>query len=411
MSSRKRTHLPPAKTGKSSPSVAPETTQDNPLGLDKPQLKELMKLEREAQKLEKTRLEQEERERLARIQAEQARLQAALDEQTQRLRQRGPTLTRDLGADAVEGSDDPAADGLLQKFRRGLAQTRHSLGEGLTRLVLGKKTLDAEVLAGLEELLLTADMGVETTTRLLALLQQRVQRHQLGDAALLRQALKEEVVRLMARPYPPLRLEAHKPAVVMFVGVNGVGKTTTIGKVAQHYCAQGKKVLLAAGDTFRAAAAEQLTLWSQRSHADVLFRDAGTDPSAVIHQAVKKGLDEGYDLVLCDTAGRLHTKVNLMEELKKMKRVAGKLVPGAPHETWLVLDANTGQNAIHQTRQFHQAVGLSGLIVTKLDGTARGGVIVGIHNEFQLPIRFVGLGEAAQDLEPFDPHTFAEQML
>jgi fused signal recognition particle receptor len=215
----------------------------------------------------------------------------------------------------------------------------------------------------------------------------------------------------MSRPYPPLAFEGRKPGVILFLGVNGTGKTTSIGKLAARFTGEGKRVLLAAGDTFRAAAAEQLAGWAARSGCAIVSRPEGSDPSGVVYHAAEQALAEGFDLLLVDTAGRLHTKHNLMEELKKIKRVIGKAIPDAPHESWLVLDANTGQNAIHQVREFHDAVGLTGLIVTKLDGTARGGVVVGIVNEFNLPIRYVGIGEAVEDLEEFDPSGFAEAVL
>jgi fused signal recognition particle receptor len=236
----------------------------------------------------------------------------------------------------------------------------------------------------------------------------------LADAAALQALVQEEIVRFMSRAYPAPRLDTLgpgvRPAVVLVVGVNGTGKTTTLGKLAAKYRSEGKKVLLAAGDTFRAAAAEQLGLWAQRAGVDLFAKPPGSDPSAVLYQAVQKAVAEGYDLVLCDTAGRLHTKSNLMEELKKSKRVLDKVLPGAPHETWLVLDGNTGHNAIRQAREFHQALGLTGIVVTKLDGTARGGMIVGIVNEFDVPIRYIGLGEAVEDLRPFEPRAFAESL-
>jgi len=215
---------------------------------------------------------------------------------------------------------------------------------------------------------------------------------------------------VMGRSYTPPNLNGQGPAVILFAGVNGTGKTTTIGKLAAQYRREGKRVLLAAGDTFRAAAAEQLAGWAERAGCDLFRQEEGANPSGVIYQALEKAAKEGYDLVLCDTAGRLHTKSNLMEELKKIKRVMGKVIPDAPHETYLVLDANNGQNAIHQARDFNEAIGLTGLIVTKLDGTARGGVVVGIVNEFELPVRYIGVGEGVDDLRPFDPAEFARSL-
>jgi len=276
--------------------------------------------------------------------------------------------------------------------------------------VLGKKEIDRQLLDDLEELLITADVGPETAERLLAAVREKVRRKELGDPDALRNTLREEVLRVMQRDFAESNLSGRKPAVLLFVGVNGTGKTTSIGKIAAKHAAEGKRVLLAAGDTFRAAAVEQLGEWAERAGCDIVSRGEGADPSSVIYQAVEKGVQEGYDLVLCDTAGRLHTKKNLMEELRKVRRVIAKLVPDAPHETWLVLDANTGQNAIFQARDFLAAVEVTGLVVTKLDGTARGGVVIGIMNEFNLPIRYIGVGERVADLRPFDPDLFVQSL-
>jgi fused signal recognition particle receptor len=292
-----------------------------------------------------------------------------------------------------------------------VSKTRQSLTTGLATVLLGKKELDRNVLERLEEVLLTSDMGLETAGRLLTRVRERARRNELSDLDRVKQVLKEEIHQIMSRRYPPPAWESQQPGVILFLGVNGTGKTTSIGKLASRFSGEGKRVLLAAGDTFRAAAAEQLGRWAERTGCEIVARPEGSDPSGVMFQAVERAQAGKFDLLLCDTAGRLHTKHNLMEELKKIKRVISKSLPRAPHETWLVLDANTGQNAIHQTREFHQAVGLTGLIVTKLDGTARGGVVVGIVNEFDLPIRYIGVGESAQDLEPFDPLAFADNLL
>ena len=367
--------------------------------------KALRKAEQELAARDKAQREAEQQQRLAQARSRAEEAQARLRAEEEARRQRAQLLARELPQE-----ETPQPRGLLRRLFSGLAKTRESLSGGLAQLVLGKKEIDPEVLLGLEELLYTADTGPETAQRLLGAVRQRVARRELTDPAMLRQALKEEVQRVMRREYAPMALEQHRPAVVLMVGVNGSGKTTTIGKLAAIHAAEGRRVLLAAGDTFRAAASEQLIGWGRRVGCEVVSKPAGSDPSAVIYEAVRRGMDEGYDLVLCDTAGRLHTKVNLMEELKKVKRVVAKLLPQAPHETLLVLDANTGQNAIIQTRDFLQAVGVTGLIVTKLDGTARGGVVVGIVNEFDLPIRYIGVGESVEDLRPFDAAAYAESL-
>jgi len=344
------------------------------------------------------------KEALRKAQEESRQIQEALKESQADLYARPSELTRDLETRQED------AEGLANKVSQGIAKTRRKLSEGLARLLLGRKELDPEVLEELEEVLLSSDLGPHTTTRLIRAVEERVRRAELKDPVRLKSVLREEIGRVLSREFPPLRLEAHPPVIVLFAGVNGSGKTTTIGKLGTLFTRQGRKVLLVAGDTFRAAAAEQLQTWAERSGCDLFRAEEGANPSGVIYQAVEKALREGHDLVLCDTAGRLHTKSNLMEELKKIKRVIGKLIPEAPQETLLVLDANNGQNAIHQTRDFHAAVGLTGLIITKLDGTARGGVIVGIVNEFELPVRYIGVGEGIDDLRPFDPMAFADSL-
>ena len=347
------------------------------------------------------------RARLQRLKDRQARVHEDLERQEAALRERKPELSRGL-------APAQAAGDWRERLKGAIAKTREIWATGLGRVFLGQGPVGAAQLDALEEALLGADVGPQVTARLLALAKERLKRQELPDTAALHALVRDEIVRLMSRVYPPARLDTLgpgvRPAVVLFVGVNGTGKTTTVGKLAAQYRRAGKKVLLAAGDTFRAAAAEQLGLWAQRAGADLFAKAPGSDPAAVLHQAVQKAIAEGYDLVLCDTAGRMHTKSNLMEELKKAKRVLAKVLPGAPHETWLVLDGNTGHNAIRQAREFHQALGLTGIVVTKLDGTARGGMIVGIVNEFDVPIRYIGLGEAVDDLRPFEPRAFAESL-
>jgi fused signal recognition particle receptor len=360
--------------------------------------------QREAE--ERARREREQAAALERARHSREQVRDSLAAEEALLRDREGALHKDLPP--AEPPPPPAT--LAERLRQGVAKTRERLAGGLGRIVLGRKELDRDALEELEELLLSADMGPQTTTRLIKALEAKLRRNALKDPARLKAALQAEVQAILGRPYDPPRLEGHKPAVILFAGVNGTGKTTTIGKLGAQYRREGLRVLLAAGDTFRAAAAEQLAGWAERAGCDLFRQAEGANPSGVIYQAVELGQREGYDRVLCDTAGRLHTKANLMEELKKIKRVIAKLIPDAPHETYLVLDANNGQNAIHQARDFHEAVGLTGLIVTKLDGTARGGVVVGIVNEFDLPVRFIGVGEGVDDLRPFDPQAFAQSL-
>lgn len=349
------------------------------------------------------------RTRLQHLKEEQARVQEALEQQEAALRGRKSELTRDLLPDEAAPKD------WRDRLRKAIAKTRDSWASGLGKVFSGGGPVNTDQVNDLEEALLAADVGPQVTARLVSLAKERLKRHELQDSAALQGLVREEIARFMGKDYPPARIDTLpatvRPGVILFIGVNGTGKTTTIGKLAAKYRAEGKKVLLAAGDTFRAAAAEQLGQWAERTGAGLFAKAAGSDPSAVLYQAVQKGTAEGYDLVLCDTAGRLHTKSNLMEELKKIKRVLEKVLPGAPHETWLVLDGNTGHNAVRQAREFHQALGLTGIIVTKLDGTARGGMIVGIVNEFDVPIRYIGLGESVEDLRTFDPRAFADSLI
>jgi fused signal recognition particle receptor len=277
-------------------------------------------------------------------------------------------------------------------------------------LLRGRSSIDEELLEDLEEILITADLGMQTTRKLIDALQQRRGRGQLETPEQLRSALMEGLEQLLQLDTRPLNVESAKPYVIMVVGVNGVGKTTTIGKLANQLTRQGKKVLLGAGDTFRAAAAEQLTIWGERAGADVVRHQEGADPGAVAFDAAKAAVARKADVLILDTAGRLHTKVNLMEELKKLRRILDREIPDAPHETLLVLDATTGQNALNQARLFNEAVAIDGIALTKLDGTAKGGIVVAIAAELQLPVRFVGIGEGVDDLRPFDPAMFVEAL-
>ncbi|HVV85188.1 MAG TPA: signal recognition particle-docking protein FtsY [Kofleriaceae bacterium] len=290
-------------------------------------------------------------------------------------------------------------------WQAGLAKTRGGFVARLGK-IFGKKKIDADVLPQLEEVLFTADIGPRAADRIFESVKKDLSRDDLESPAKIWAKIRETSTRILDVGAPAVDLERKKPLVLLTIGVNGVGKTTTIGKLAAKWTGEGKKVLLAAGDTFRAAAVEQLEIWAQRAKVELVKGKAGGDPSSVIFEAVKRGVDEGYDLVICDTAGRLVTKTELMDELKKVRRVCDKAMPGAPHETWMVLDATTGQNAITQAKTFKEAMEITGIVITKLDGTAKGGVILGICDELKVPVRYVGIGEKVADLRPFDPRTF-----
>lgn len=297
------------------------------------------------------------------------------------------------------------------RLKQGLSKTSASLGEGMASLFLGKKVIDDDLLDDLETRLLTADVGVEATTAIIGNLTKRVARKELADSGALYKALQEELVTLLKPVEQSLVIDtAKQPYVILVVGVNGVGKTTTIGKLAKKLQLEGKKVMLAAGDTFRAAAVEQLQVWGERNNIAVIAQHTGADSASVIFDAVQAAKSRGIDVLIADTAGRLHTKDNLMEELKKVRRVIGKLDDTAPHEVLLVLDAGTGQNAINQAKQFNQTVNLTGLALTKLDGTAKGGVIFALAKQFGLPIRYIGVGEGIDDLRPFQAQAFVQAL-
>jgi fused signal recognition particle receptor len=307
-------------------------------------------------------------------------------------------------------SEEPAKTSFFERLKRSLSKTHESIVGRVDTLLLGKKQIDTDTLEELEEILITADLGVKTTVDLVRTLEQRLKRNELQDGAALKKALKEEILlRLMANS-APLVVSGKTPFVILVIGVNGVGKTTTIGKLAAKYASEGKRVLLAAGDTFRAAAAEQLELWSQRVGADIVRHKEGADPSAVVFDACKAAVARGCDVLIIDTAGRMHTKVNLMEEMKKIRRVLTREIPDAPHETLLVLDAATGQNALSQAKLFKEAAFVSGVALTKLDGSAKGGIVVAVSHEYALPIRFIGVGESVEDLREFDPAQFVEAL-
>ena len=307
--------------------------------------------------------------------------------------------------------EEAGKPGFFARLKLGLAKTSASIGEGMASLFLGKKAIDDDLLDEMETRLLTADVGVEATTAIVQNLTRRVARKELADSDALYKALQEELTAMLRPVEQPLVIDSgRQPYVILVVGVNGVGKTTTIGKLAKKLQLEGKKVMLAAGDTFRAAAVEQLQVWGERNNISVIAQHTGADSASVIFDAVQAAKSRGIDVLIADTAGRLHTKDNLMEELKKVRRVIGKLDETAPHEVLLVLDAGTGQNAINQTRQFNQAVELTGLALTKLDGTAKGGVIFALAKQFGLPIRYIGVGEGIDDLRTFAAEEFVRAL-
>jgi fused signal recognition particle receptor len=362
--------------------------------------------EREARRKEEYRLKKEaeraEKERKARERAEAERLAREEEERKEREAEearRREEEERRRRAEAEAG----------KTLAAGLERTRSGFMARLGALLSGP-AVDEKVLAELEEVLFTADIGVKTASALLESARERVRRKELSDPERLKAALREGMERILDIPSGAgphgLGIGAARPWTVMVVGVNGSGKTTTIGKLAAKVQGTGRSVLLGAGDTFRAAAGEQLEIWAERVGAPVVRGKEGSDPASVCFEAVKEGVARGVDVVICDTAGRLHTKAPLMEELRKVKRVMGKAAPGAPHEVLLVLDATNGQNAIAQARQFHEALGVTGLVLTKLDGTAKGGVVLGICDELRVPVRFVGVGEKVADLRAFDPREF-----
>jgi fused signal recognition particle receptor len=357
------------------------------------QKKEAERLEKEQRRLEREEAERRAREeeaRAARL-AEEARL---LEEEEKRRR-----------AEA-EGGRTLAA---------GLEKTRGGFMARLQGLLGSPRQVDESTLAELEEILFTADIGVKTATSLLGSARERMKRRELEDPSKLKAVLREEITRIVTMgelpgPSREIAVGPSRPWVIMVVGVNGSGKTTTVGKLAAKLRLSGHTVLLGAGDTFRAAAGEQLEIWAERAGAPMVRGKDGADPASVCFEAVKRGVDEKFDVVLLDTAGRLHTKLPLMEELKKVKRVVDKAWPGAPNDVLLVLDATNGQNAIAQARQFHESLGVTGIALTKLDGTAKGGVVIGISDELRIPVRYVGVGEKVADLRPFDPVEFVDAL-
>jgi len=310
---------------------------------------------------------------------------------------------------ALESEADQGLS-VYERMRNGLAKTHRSLFGKLDAILGSGANVDADTIEEIEEVLVSADFGVKTTQNLVRALEERLSRGEMQQPEQVRKALREEILAILTRQESDPKREAHHPHVIMVVGVNGVGKTTTIGKLAHQYKQQGRRVLLGAGDTFRAAAADQLVAWGERADVAVVRHAEGADPAAVAFDAAKAAVAREADVLIVDTAGRLHTKVNLMEEMKKIRRVLGREIPEAPHETLLVLDATTGQNALIQARLFQETVAVDGIILTKLDGTARGGMAVAIASELQVPVRYIGVGEGVEDLRPFEPEMFVDAL-
>jgi fused signal recognition particle receptor len=312
-------------------------------------------------------------------------------------------------------SDEPVNDataapegiGYFKRLKTRLSGTRRNLSDGFEKAFAGKKKLDEDALEELEELLITSDIGVQTTLTLM----ESIANAKVADAAEVKQILKEEILSILNTPSPVQETKKSTPHVILVVGVNGVGKTTTIGKIAASLKASGDKVLIAAADTFRAAAVEQLMIWAQKAGAEFVKHKENADPAAVAYDAVAAAKARGCDIVLIDTAGRLHTKVNLMAELKKIKRTVAKQIQGAPHEILLVLDATTGQNALSQAKLFNEALAVTGLALTKLDGTAKGGIVIAICSSLNIPLQYIGIGERIEDLRPFDAEQFIDALL
>jgi fused signal recognition particle receptor len=323
----------------------------------------------------------------------------------------GRKKSRDSAPPGLDQPDEQQTTGLFARLKAGLSKTRSGLTGGIANLLRGHKQIDDELLEELETQLITADVGVEATQSIIADLTRRVARKQLGDADALMGALHDDMRAMLEPVSQPLQIPASdQPFVLLMVGINGAGKTTTIGKIARLLKNQGCSVMLAAGDTFRAAAVEQLKAWGERNQVPVIAQQQGSDSASVIFDALQAAQSRAIDVLIADTAGRLHTQTNLMEELKKIRRVLGKLDATAPHEVMLVVDAGTGQNALNQARQFHAAVNLTGITLTKLDGTAKGGIIFAIAKQLDIPIRFIGVGESIEDLRPFDAADFVDAL-
>jgi len=318
-----------------------------------------------------------------------------------------PTANADLSDEpAVDVAAAPESIGYFKRLKNRLSKTRRNFSDGFEKVFAGKKKIDEDTLEELEELLITSDIGVPTTMALM----ERIADAKVANVGEVQKILKEEILSILDTPPPVPQTKQSTPHVILVVGVNGVGKTTTIGKIAASLTASGKKVLIAAADTFRAAAVEQLTIWAQRADAEFVKHKENADPAAVAFDAVAAAKARGCDIVLIDTAGRLHTKVNLMAELKKIKRTVAKQIQGAPHEILLVLDATTGQNALSQAKLFNEALAVTGLALTKLDGTAKGGIVIAICDSLNIPLQYIGIGEQVEDLRPFDAEQFIDAL-
>lgn len=310
----------------------------------------------------------------------------------------------------TESQTEANSSSWFGRLKSQLSRTRASFTEGLAQLFLGKKTLDDDLLRSLQAKLITADVGVEATSTIINKLTNGISRQELKDLTAVFEALQASLEAILLPCEHPLNIDLHRPFVILMIGINGAGKTTTIGKLAHYFQSQGRSVMLAAGDTFRAAAVEQLQAWGERNQVPVIAQHSGADSASVIFDAFQSAQAKGIDVLIADTAGRLHTRDNLMDELKKIKRVIQKLDPEAPHEVMLVLDAGTGQNALIQAEKFNEALGVTGITLTKLDGTAKGGIIFAIANKLKLPLRFIGVGEQQDDLRPFEAKTFVEAL-
>ncbi len=339
-----------------------------------------------------------------------------LDTSSQESIPQTPAQTVEPNSSSLSQKSEPAKKtGFFARLKQGLNKTRQNFTDSLTTLVLGRKEIDDELLDELEMILLTADVGIDATDRIIKNLTDQVSRKALKDPNALIDALKNQLENILAPITHPLNIDEHLakhngPFVILMVGINGVGKTTTIGKLAKKYQQEGKSVMLAAGDTFRAAAVEQLQTWGERNHVPVIAQKTGADSAAVLFDAIQSAKAKKIDILIADTAGRLHTQSNLMEELKKVSRVMKKVDDTAPHEVMLVIDAGTGQNALNQAQQFKDAVKVSGITLTKLDGTAKGGIVFALAEQTQIPIRFIGIGESIDDLRPFDHKAFTQAL-
>jgi fused signal recognition particle receptor len=347
----------------------------------------------------------EKKEKQQEFEEKSRQISEQLAEAEKEIKEKQPLLEKDIQAPVSE--EKPT--GFFNRFKKGISKTKRMLVGGLMDLAV-EDPIDDDFLDDLEDSLLAADLGVNTTAKVIEIIETKADKKEIESQSQAVDLVKNTISSILDKGDQDLPTAKSGPTVYLFIGVNGVGKTTSIGKIAAQFKNEGKKVLVAAGDTFRAAAIEQLDEWCKRAGVDILKKEFNSDPSATMYEAAQKAVDENYDILLCDTSGRLHTKKNLMDELYKMQKVLKKIIPEAPHASLLVLDANTGQNAIMQTREFSAHIGLNGLIITKLDGTAKGGVIIGIVNEFEITVFYVGVGEGIDDLQPFSARLFAESL-